>query len=451
MTKKNCILLITAWMCLANVTAQTLSYESALQRYGYKNDNGTWKIAPQYQRAGDFEGKTRRWAPVKIDEHWGCIDVDGNIICRNLFPSKEVARQAGHEWEVMSEPGKWVYPARNQADGKWGFIDYYGRWKYQPVYEKANPHQGKDPKSFATVRKDGRWGCIDGRGVLVCNNVFLSEQQAEEAGSQWAQGRNYYRWRVAVTDTKTGLWGFVDYLGRWAVQPLYSDRKAFGNDNCYQYTQVMQEGRWGNIDRNGEVITTPIFLTADDAAYALQQYEHGRTLEGWRYPVTNPVSGKWGWVDWSGEWRIEPRFDEATRFANDTGLFATAKYDGYWMVISDTGEFLSRNVFNLSSEAWQAGNEWDTHQELGHWLYPIMDPGTQAWGYVDYQGEWVIRPTLEDAKLFMNVWNDRVAPAKAEGKWGCIDHTGQFVVKNQFNTSAEAAMAGRRWAEGKRF
>ena len=168
-------------------------------------------------------------------------------------------------------------------------------------------------------------------------------------------------------------------------------------------------------------------------------------------PRNKPRRGKWGWVDWSGEWRIEPRFDEATRFANDTGLFATAKYDGYWMVISDTGEFLSRNVFNLSSEAWQAGNEWDTHQELGHWLYPIMDPGTQAWGYVDYQGEWVIRPTLEDAKLFMNVWNDRVAPAKAEGKWGCIDHTGQFVVKNQFNTSAEAAMAGRRWAEGKRF
>ena len=51
----------------------------------------------------------------------------------------------------------------------------------------------------------------------------------------------------------------------------------------------------------------------------------------------------------------------------------------------------------------------------------------------------------------MNVWNDRVAPAKMDGKWGCIDHTGQFVVKNQFNTSAEAAMAGRRWAEGKRF
>ena len=121
------------------------------------------------------------------------------------------------------------------------------------------------------------------------------------------------------------------------------------------------------------------------------------------------------------------------------------------MVISDTGDDLSRNVFTLSSEAWLAGNEWDTGQELGHWLYPIMDQGTQAWGYVDYKGEWVIKPTLEDAKLFTYVWNDRVAPAKMDGKWGCIDHTGQFVVANIYNTSAEAQIAGRRWAEGRKF
>ena len=93
----------------------------------------------------------------------------------------------------------------------------------------------------------------------------------------------------------------------------------------------------------------------------------------------------------------------------------------------------------------------DRGEELGHWLYPIMDPGTMGWGYVNYRGEWVIKPTLEDAKLFTYVWNDRVAPAKMDGKWGCVDHTGQFVVKNQYNTSAEAAMAGRRWAEGKKF
>lgn len=449
--KRTCILLFAALITGLSANAQKLVYESSLQCFGYKNDNGTWKIAPTFQRAGEFEGGTRKWAPVKVDGRWGCIDVDGNMICRNLFPSKEVAREAGHEWEIMSEPGKWVYPARNQSDGKWGFVDYYGRWKYQPVYENARPHEGKDPKQYAPVKKDGRWGCIDGRGILVINNIFQTPEQACEAGEQWAIGRNYYKWRLAVTNPQTGLWGFVDYLGRWAIQPQYTEQVPFGDDHFYEYTQVKQEGRWGNINRDGEIISTFIFFTQEDAAYALRQYEHGRTLEGWRVPVTNPSDGKWGWVDWSGEWRIQPIYEDASRFANDTGHFATAKYDGYWMVVSDTGEAYSRNVFNLSSEAWLAGDQRDRGEELGHWLYPIMDPGTQAWGYVDYKGEWVIKPTLEDAKLFTFVWNDRVAPAKMDGKWGCIDHTGQFVVKNQYNTSAEAAMAGRRWAEGKKF
>ena len=449
--KKTVSIFIFMLIAIAGAMCQKPVYESSMKSFGYKNADGSWRIMPKYQRAGEFQGDLRRWAPVKVDGRWGCIDLDGNMIVRNLFEDRAVAEHAGHEWEVMSEPGKWVYPARNQSDGRWGYVDYYGRWKYQPVYEAANPHLGKDPKSYASVKKEGRWGCIDGRGVLVINNIYLTAADAEKAGEQWAIARNYYTWRIATTNPKTGLWGFVDYLGRWAVEPNYQEVCQYHDNYIYPYTQVKQDDRWGNIDRDGKVVTTPIFFTHEEAAYALRQFEHGRTLEGWRYPVSNPVDGKWGWVDWSGEWRIKPIFEAATHFANDTGLFATAKLEGYWMSIGDTGEYLSRNVFTLSSEAWAAGNEWDTEQELGHWLYPVMDPGTQAWGYVDYRGQWVIKPTFEDAKLFTYVWNDRVAPAKMDDRWGCIDHTGQFVVKNQYLTSAEAQMAGRRWAEGHKF
>lgn len=449
--KRPLILLIVTLLSASVAMAQKPVYESTMKCFGYKNADGSWRIMPKFQRAGEFQGTTRQWAPVKMDGRWGVVDIDGNMICRNLFEERSVAEMAGHEWEVQTEPGKWVYPARNQADGRWGYVDYYGRWKYQPVYERANVHHGKDPKSYASVRKDGRWGCIDGRGVLVINNIFLSAEEAEEAGQQWAIGRNYNSWRRATTNPKTGLWGFVDYLGRWAVQPNYQDQRPFGENNNYPYTQVKQDDRWANIDRNGIVISNAIFFTAEEAADALHQMEHGRSLAGWRLPVSNPADGKWGWVDWSGEWQIKPIFEAATHFANDTGMFATAKIDGYWLSISDTGEWLSRPVFTLSSEAWLAGNEWDTHQELGHWLYPVRDPGTGAWGYVDYKGQWVIKPTLEDAKLFNYVWNNRMAPAKMDGKWGCVDHTGQFVVKNQYPTSAEAQMAGRRWAEGKKF
>ena len=47
--------------------------------------------------------------------------------------------------------------------------------------------------------------------------------------------------------------------------------------------------------------------------------------------------------------------------------------------------------------------------------------------------------------------NNRAAPAKMDGRWCCIDHTGQFVVKNIYTTSAEAYEAGRRWAEKNKF
>ena len=120
--KKFAILLIFTILTALGASAQKPVYESAMKSFGYKNTDGSWRIMPQYQRAGEFEGSVRKWAPVKLDGHWGCIDIDGNLICRNLFPTQEVARQAGHEWEVMSEPGKWVYPARNQADGRWASV-----------------------------------------------------------------------------------------------------------------------------------------------------------------------------------------------------------------------------------------------------------------------------------------------------------------------------------------
>ena len=193
--KRTTILLIIALFALGSAQAQKLVYDKTSQTFGYQSEAGNWVINPRFQRASEFDGGSRKWAVVKLDGRWGVIDVDGHFICRNVFEDRDIARQAGQEWEVQTEPGKWVYPARNQADGRWGYVDYYGRWHYQPVYEAARPHQGKDPKSYAAVKKEGRWGCIDGRGVLVIANIFLRPEQAEEAGQQWAISRNYYKWR----------------------------------------------------------------------------------------------------------------------------------------------------------------------------------------------------------------------------------------------------------------
>ncbi|KWW31217.1 MAG: Peptidase C14 caspase catalytic subunit p20 [bacterium P3] len=446
------ILLFLAAVAAAGTgSAQTPAADAGSRLYGFKNSGGAWQIAPRFQKAYAFSSGVRRYATVKLDNRWGCIDAEGNMVVRNIFTTREEAEAAGSEWQRNDEPGKWVYPARNPADGRWGFVNYYGQWKYRPVYEAANAYIGKEPMCFATVRAEGRWGCIDGKGILIINNIFLTREEAEEAGRQWTAGKLYDIWRMPALHPHTGKWGYVNYLGRWVVEAKYDECRHFGADNKYGYAQVKLDGRWGNIDRNGRVVSECIFASREDAAYALLQLEHKRPVDGWRLPVCHPDSRLWGWVNYRGEWVIAPRYEEVSQFANDTGRFATAKLDGLWASIDDQGNLLSKNVFTLSTEAWTAGREWDTGQEPGHWLYPICDPESKHWGYVDYEGKWVIRPVFEGAKLFIYTWNNRVAPAKLSGRWGCIDHTGRFVVTNQYNTSSEAQVAGRQWAEKQKF
>ena len=446
-------------MLAVSALAQTPTLEDLSMKYGYKNKNGIWEIAPQYQQAFPFIHQDRKFAVVKYDGRWGCIDDRGNMIVRNLFFTREEAQEAGEQWWSAEEPGKWIYPAMNPVDRKWGFVNYYGQWKTEPMYEGAGKYIGEDPMSFAPIKQNGRWGCIDAKGILIINNVFFTEEDAIEAGRQWIVGRHYDTWRMSVTNPdQPANWGVVNYLGRWVIQPQYQMVRQYANEHNYIYTQAKSRGRWGNIDRNGNIISEFIFTKESDAVYALSQIEQGRPLDDWRLPEQRTDTNLWGWVRPDGTWAIQPVYLEVSKFPNDTGLFATGKADnGFWCSVHADGRRLCRPVFTLSAEAAKAGKQWDDNNkgieeaELGHWLYPVQDTNTKHWGYVDFEGNWVILPRLEDAKLFIGRWNNRVAPAKQDDRWGCIDHTGQFVVKPIYNNSADAYAAARRWSEKKKF
>ncbi|MBQ0016800.1 MAG: WG repeat-containing protein [Bacteroidales bacterium] len=421
------------------------------KRYGFVKDDGTWLIKPIYQRATAFRGEERKYAVVRYDDFWGCIDIQGNMVVRNVFGTREEAEDAGAEWMKADEPGRWVYPACNAETRKWGFVNYYGQWKFQPIYEGAGTFTGREPMSFAAVKINERWGCIDSKGILIVNSVFETREQAELAGNQWISGRHYDTWRMGVLDAKTGKYGVVNYLGRWVVKPDYEMICNFGDDHHHAYAQAKREGRWGNIDRNGKHVAECIFATAADAAYALNEMEHGRKITSWRFPVEHPETHAWGWVDYLGEWVISPMYQEVTHFVGDTGHFATAKLDKRWCVVGETGMQMSKVVFVIPTDAWQAGVEWDGRKELGYWQCPVMDTTTHSWGYVNYKGDWSIRATFDDAKGFEGEGANRFAPAKREGLWGCIDNTGKFVVNHQYKTSAEAYEQGRKWSARQKY
>ena len=77
--KKLFLLPFLALFFILDTNAQTLTIQPSTKLYGYKNSDGGWQIAPQFQYAYAFQGHFRRFAVVKQDRFWGCIDVRGQM------------------------------------------------------------------------------------------------------------------------------------------------------------------------------------------------------------------------------------------------------------------------------------------------------------------------------------------------------------------------------------
>ena len=93
--KRLFLLIALAAFVAINADAQKLAMNASTKTYGYKNNEGAWMIAPQFQYAFEFQGHFKRFAVVKIDRFWGCIDNRGKMIVRNIFFTSDEAEQAG--------------------------------------------------------------------------------------------------------------------------------------------------------------------------------------------------------------------------------------------------------------------------------------------------------------------------------------------------------------------
>jgi hypothetical protein len=197
--------------------------------------------------------------------------------------------------------------------------------------------------------------------------------------------------------------------------------------------------------------------------------------------------GHIGFMDATGEWIIEPRFDYASDFHEGK---AVARTDDEWSIIDKNGKktasfdarlprnssfvnlylsgmfrfvvtggnavFLGRNgeIIEIPPEGSGIGlNEnlsvsydtfevWDLDQTFAirpweDWYFngypdtlaPFRDNETWEWGFANSKGERVIPRRFEDAGLFV----EGLAPVKENGKYGYIDETGEYVIAPSFD------------------
>lgn len=131
---------------------------------------------------------------------------------------------------------------------------------------------------------------------------------------------------------------------------------------------------------------------------------------------------KWGYIDESGKFVINPQFKAAENF-NSKGLALVSIPGTYHNAVIDTEGETVIDYIDMAIDYWNG-------------IFKINGDGLAIaeiegkYGYVNKMYEWVIEPQFDV------VWDfdeNGLAVVKQNGKWGFIDTSGNYVIEPQFD------------------
>jgi hypothetical protein len=326
------------------------------------------------------------------------------------------------------------------------------------IYSCANDNSTRELKLFP-VQQGNEFQYIDRDGKIVINPQF-SEASIFHDGLALI--------RTSGNDAK---WGYISEDGKYAISPNYKYATIFSEDLAWvvsentapsainnkgetkitlqdaESVKIFKEGlsafsiidsaglKWGFIDKSGQVKINPQFMNTGN-------FSNGRCA------VQN-TEGKWGYIDNEGKLLINYQFDLAKEFVNDKAIVKSIDKTG---VIDESGKYLINPQFiNMEADGenylivqnekigWcdqdgkiiinpQFGNAYPFY---GNKLAAVMSGGN--WGYIDIDGKFAINPQFDVALPF----NGNIALVRSSNKYGFIDSEGKYTINPQFDDVAE--------------
>jgi hypothetical protein len=315
---------------------------------------------------------------------------------------------------ILTSFGQNRYPIR--VDNKYGYIDRLGNIKIEPQYEEPADFIN----GFALISHNDFWiQVIDTNGKEIFHfqkhiPSWYSNRNGKvkkDPAPSWYYYPHYFsNGLLAVYDTLTNKYGFIDTNGEWKIKPKYTHINTF------------KEGRaavafFDNSD-------TPI-LTHTKAAS-----DFDKTI-------------KWGFIDTNGILVIDTIYKEVSSFelgicrvdnkfidlfgnpinidtiANRKLLCRTQKENPNFHY-QKNGKYISPN-----------SNFYDCAIEAREFYDGISSSG--KYGYVDCKNNWLIKPKFQNIRPFKNGFAG-VQRTIADGQfdWGFIDCNGDLIIDFQY-------------------
>jgi hypothetical protein len=394
--------------------------------WGYANSEGKIVVQPTYSRVWDFKNgvalvnKGGHWnrsyyydmpgggSDRIIGGEWSRIDKTGKVVAGpvqflDTDERSRVAKQA--PGEPMLDEG--LCPAL--SGGKWGYID--GDW--QVKIPCVWPGAGRFSEGLATVPRGP-----DPKGQFTYGFINTKGQVVIEPKFAYAAP---FRDGLALVATMVGkeqMWGVIDKMGKFVVEPVYRGLGALGGSLWQGYTR---DGKTIMFDTSGKVIMT---------CHNLVTLGHGRVV------VTDMVDRKQTWwlSDLSGR-----------RLATLEGL----------AVRLGEGLLLSQRQLE-GPRAGEVGLMDDDGKEILPCEYAqiVPEPGGATgrflvckgnkWGIVGRDGKFILPLEYEDLAIL----SDELMGIKQAGRWGLAKRaTGQIICPPRYahldHKFGEGLMAAR--------
>jgi len=289
---------------------------------------------------------------------------------------------AGYWW--MNRPAERFKPDngglyRINVDGKFGFMDRNGKTVIAPQFDLA----GEFSEGLANVKVGTKSGYINTKGVVAITPQF------DDAGP----------FRYGRAGVRLGnRFGFIDKDGKYISSPDFSWAGQFSGDLAPVRTA---DGVMAFVNRSGK-------LELAGKAESLMPFGFTAGLA----PAAS--GGKWGFIDATGKWTIDPQFERAGNFSDGLAPVVVGGRTGY---IDSKGKFVVNPQYDFGDEFFEGR---------------AVFTSTGKMGFIDTKGSVVC-----DAKfLAAGHFSDGLAAVKTEDGWGFIDRTGRMVVSPKFDSAS---------------
>lgn len=216
--------------------------------------------------------------------------------------------------------------------------------------------------------------------------------------------------------------------GQWIIPPIFSSTEGFGTD---QVAPVKVGEKYGFIDVTGKFVIQPQFQAA------MRFYEDFAAVR---------IDNKWGFIDRQGKIVIQPQYESVLGYSE--GL-AAVLINGKWGFIDTKGnviispQYEKFSYFKNGAALVIKDHEISVINKSGTMLAKSFVDATYfsdglaavkvegKWGFIDAFGNMKIRPQFDNVvECFIG---DR-AGVEVNGKWGVIDSNGNFIIAPQFES-----------------